>query len=72
MLPANFFFIVSFRLSNLIRSCIKCLFVIYVVFILSGMPINPPHSLLIRYFIKDSFDKCFFLDCFPCFFKGTN
>ena len=56
------FFHSFFRLSNFIDSCIRCLFVICVVFVLSGTPINPPHSLLVR----------LFLDRLPCFFNGTN
>ena len=53
-------------------SCIKCLFVICVVFILSGTPINHPLSCLYAIFLIASFDKCTFVDRFPCFFKGTN
>ena len=41
---------------------------ICVVLILSGTPINPPHSLLVRYFLT-SFDKCVFVDRLPCFSK---
>ena len=44
---------------------------ICVVFILSGTHINRPHSLYASFIIA-SFEKCFFLDRFPCFFKGTN
>ena len=53
------------------RSCIKCLFVICVVFIISGTSINPPQSLLLHYFSNSLFRQVF-LDRFPCFFKVTN
>ena len=45
----------------------KCLFVDCVVFNLSGTPINPPHSLVVRFFLIATFDKCFFLARFPYF-----
>ena len=62
-----FWLIDSFRFSNFRRSCIKRLFVLYVVFTLSGMHIYPPYRLLL--FPIAYFDKCFFLDRFPCFFQ---
>ena len=43
--------------------------VICVVFILSGAPINPSHSLLENYFLIPPFDKCFCLVCFTCFLR---
>ena len=52
------YMLISLRFSNLIRSCIKCLFVICVVFILSGKPINLPHSLLC-YFSNSFFWQVF-------------
>ena len=65
----TFLLIASFTMSNFSHSCIRCLFVISAVFILSGTAINPPHSLLVHYFLIASFDKCFFLNCFPCFLR---
>ena len=56
--------IASFRLSNFSRSYI-C-----VVFILSCMPINPPHRFSVRYFSNiASFDNFFFLDRFLVILK---
>ena len=69
----QFLLVASFRYSNFSRSSIKCHFVICVVFILSGTPINPQYGFACTlFYLISSFDKCFFLDCFPYFFKGTN
>ena len=65
----KFFLFNVFRLYKSIRTCINCLFVIYVVFILSGMPINQPHSLFEHYFLIGSVDNTFVLDRFPDFLR---
>ena len=63
-----FLLIASIRLSNFSRSCTKSYFVICIVFILSCMPINPPHSV----FLIAYFDKCFFLALFHCFYMNID
>ena len=50
-----FVVIASFPLSNFIRSCNMCLFIICVVLIISGTPINHPHDLLVSYFSTSFF-----------------
>ena len=55
VLMLHLLLIASFRCSSFNHSCIKCLFVICVVLILSGTPINSPHSLLVRIFSNSFF-----------------